>query len=51
MSFIHTSAMMHDYTVAPNNFDRCNDCGLVFPNTSILESELGALSRPEIVIH
>ena len=33
--------MMHDYTADQYNFDQCEDCGLVFLNSRIPESELG----------
>ncbi len=41
MSFIHTSAMMHDYTADQYNFDRCEDCGHVFLNSRVPQLELG----------
>lgn len=41
-SFIQTSAMMHAKTAEQFNFDRCEDCGLVFLNPRIPESKLGA---------
>jgi 2-polyprenyl-3-methyl-5-hydroxy-6-metoxy-1,4-benzoquinol methylase len=31
-AFLQTSAMMHEHTSAKYNFDRCQDCGLVFLN-------------------
>jgi 2-polyprenyl-3-methyl-5-hydroxy-6-metoxy-1,4-benzoquinol methylase len=34
--------MMHDYTADQYNFDRCEDCELVFLNGRVSESELGA---------
>jgi 2-polyprenyl-3-methyl-5-hydroxy-6-metoxy-1,4-benzoquinol methylase len=41
-SYIQTSAMMHEYSSNEKfNFDRCEDCGLVFLNERVPESELG----------
>lgn len=41
-AFIHTAAMMHEHSPVKYNFDRCNDCGLVFLNPRVPESALGA---------
>jgi 2-polyprenyl-3-methyl-5-hydroxy-6-metoxy-1,4-benzoquinol methylase len=40
-AFIQTSAMMHQQLPNKYNFDRCNDCGLVFLNPRFPEKELG----------
>ncbi len=41
-SYVQTSAMMHEYGSKENfNFDRCDDCGLVFLNGRVPEAELG----------
>jgi len=40
-AFIQTSAMMHERTNTKYNFDRCNNCGLVFLNPRVPETELG----------
>ena len=40
-AFEQTIAMMHQNLPAKYNFDRCNDCGLVFLNPRVNESELG----------
>jgi 2-polyprenyl-3-methyl-5-hydroxy-6-metoxy-1,4-benzoquinol methylase len=40
-AYIQTTAMMHDNLPAKYNFDRCNDCGLVFLNPRVDEKELG----------
>jgi SAM-dependent methyltransferase len=40
-AFIHTAAMMHEHSSVKYNFDRCNDCGLVFLNPRVPESALG----------
>jgi ubiquinone/menaquinone biosynthesis C-methylase UbiE len=39
--FGQTSAMMHPRSPSLYNFDQCHDCGLVFLNPRIPESELG----------
>ncbi len=41
-AFIQTPAMMHEHSPVKYNFDRCEDCGLVFLNPRVLESDLGA---------
>ena len=38
--YIHTHAMMSAPSAIQYNFDRCNDCGLVFLNPRVAESEL-----------
>ena len=38
--YIHTHAMMSAPSAVQYNFDRCNDCGLVFLNPRVAESEL-----------
>jgi len=40
-AYMQTTAMMHDNLPAKYNFDRCNDCGLVFLNPRVDEKELG----------
>lgn len=40
-AYEQTIAMMHQNLPAKYNFDRCNDCGLVFLNPRVNESELG----------
>jgi 2-polyprenyl-3-methyl-5-hydroxy-6-metoxy-1,4-benzoquinol methylase len=40
-AFVQTSAMMHEHLSTKYNFDRCNDCGLVFLNPRVPETELG----------
>ncbi len=40
-AFEQTIAMMHQNLPAQYNFDKCNDCGLVFLNPRVDESELG----------
>jgi 2-polyprenyl-3-methyl-5-hydroxy-6-metoxy-1,4-benzoquinol methylase len=40
-AFEQTIAMMHDNLPAKYNFDRCNNCGLVFLNPRVDETELG----------
>ena len=39
--FIKTTAMMHEQGSTKYNFDQCENCGLVFLNSRIPESELG----------
>lgn len=39
--FEHTKAMMHDHLPSTFKFDKCNDCGLVFLNPRVPETELG----------
>lgn len=39
--FVQTSAMMHEHLPVKYNFDRCEDCGLVFLNPRVPEAELG----------
>lgn len=39
--FEQTVAMMHQNLPTKYNFDRCNDCGLVFLNPRVNETELG----------
>jgi len=39
--FVQTGAMMHERSSTTYNFDRCDDCGLVFLNPRIPESALG----------
>ena len=41
-AYIQTDAMMHEHSQVKYNFDRCEDCGLVFLNPRILESALAA---------
>jgi len=41
-AYIQTDAMMHEHSQVKYNFDRCEDCGLVFLNPRIVESDLGA---------
>lgn len=41
-SHIKTKAMMHAHNGELFNFDRCNDCGLVFLNPRVPAAELGA---------
>ena len=40
-AFEQTIAMMHQNSPTKNNFDRCEDCGLVFLNPRMDETELG----------
>lgn len=40
-AYVQTIAMMHQNLPATYNFDRCNDCGLVFLNPRVDEKELG----------
>lgn len=40
-SFEQTIAMMHQNLPAKYNFDKCNECGLVFLNPRVEETELG----------
>jgi 2-polyprenyl-3-methyl-5-hydroxy-6-metoxy-1,4-benzoquinol methylase len=40
-TYEQTIAMMHQNSPTKYNFDRCNDCGLVFLNPRVNESELG----------
>jgi 2-polyprenyl-3-methyl-5-hydroxy-6-metoxy-1,4-benzoquinol methylase len=40
-AFEQTIAMMHEKVPATYNFDRCNNCGLVFLNPRVSEAELG----------
>lgn len=40
-AFIKTTAMMHEQGTTKYNFDKCENCGLVFLNSRIPESELG----------
>lgn len=40
-AFIQTPAMMHAHSPTTYNFDRCNDCGLVFLNPRVKEEDLG----------
>jgi len=40
-AFIETSAMMHEHSPESYNFDRCNNCGLVFLNPRVPETALG----------
>ncbi len=39
--FVQTSAMMHAASPEQYNFDRCENCGLVFLNPRVPEAELG----------
>ncbi len=39
--FVQTAAMMHEHSPTSYNFDRCEDCGLVFLNPRVPEAELG----------
>lgn len=39
-AFIQTQAMMHDYVSLSYNFDKCDDCGLIFLNPRVPETEL-----------
>jgi 2-polyprenyl-3-methyl-5-hydroxy-6-metoxy-1,4-benzoquinol methylase len=39
-AYIQTSAMMYSHSPTTYNFDRCNDCGLVFLNPRVKEEEL-----------
>jgi 2-polyprenyl-3-methyl-5-hydroxy-6-metoxy-1,4-benzoquinol methylase len=40
-AFVQTSAMMHEHSPTRYNFDRCQDCGLVFLNPRVPETALG----------
>jgi hypothetical protein len=40
-AFLQTAAMMHERTSEKFNFDRCQDCGLVFLNPRVPATELG----------
>lgn len=40
-AFEHTKAMMHDNLPNTFKFDKCDDCGLVFLNPRVPETELG----------
>ena len=40
-AFIKTTAMMHEQGTTKYNFDKCENCGLVFLNSRLPESELG----------
>jgi len=40
-AFEQTIAMMHQNSPTKYNFDRCKDCGLVFLNPRMDETELG----------
>jgi 2-polyprenyl-3-methyl-5-hydroxy-6-metoxy-1,4-benzoquinol methylase len=39
-TFVQTSAMMHSHSHEKYNFDRCEDCGLVFLNPRVSKTEL-----------